>query len=644
MAERLNSGDILSADQLSSSFKVFAGPGAGKTHFLVENIKNIVQSHPAIVNSRSRKVSCITYTNAAVDEIKRRLEGYDDSVEISTIHGFIIENIIKPFQHTLISIIRKDFGVIVPAGEPLSSQIEGLGILHGVDKEEIFKYIVECSGDNGSAINYSKLKMGQIEVDIKAFVASVLSGLPTDAILIIPEKIVPDHAKYIKAFIWSNVRKLTHDEILYFGYRILQEDPTALYFIRVKFPFIFVDEFQDTSPVQTLLVKLIGKTSTHIGVVGDLAQSIYSFQGAKPKDFTDFKINHETDKVFAIHGNRRSTKNIVNFCNFLRQSDDTVVQTNIKTYSKNEESALIEGKKIHFLLGNTPSIKEQINSIVSEGGVILTRLWAAAFDYVRNISPEQAKLLKSIYNSYYYSPIQIRDEIVEHNNVLWVKAFRFIFGLRNSFLTGSLIDFIKPIKLYVNVDVKQLRPKVLFQYDKLANHVFSRVTSQTLTCDIIKTFNDEIKKEDYSEFRNWIEANSPFEIKLFDDRERGELIRAVSQLQWDTSYKLFSEVFSTDSKYMTVHQAKGLEWKKVVVSALPTIKRDGITISQVFENPQLTEEDPANEFVRIYYVACSRAIEDLYIHIPEAIDRTVIEKSIAKYVASTGKEIEYEFL
>ena len=98
------------------------------------------------------------------------------------------------------------------------------------------------------------------------------------------------------------------------------------------------------------------------------------------------------------------------------------------------------------------------------------------------------------------------------------------------------------------------------------------------------------------------------------------------------------------SKYMTVHQAKGLEWKKVVVSALPTKKRDGITMSEVFANPQLIQENSADEFVRIYYVACSRAIEDLYIHITEDIDRTVIENSIAKYVKSTGRLIAYEII
>ena len=65
-----------------------------------------------------------------------------------------------------------------------------------------------------------------------------------------------------------------------------------------------------------------------------------------------------------------------------------------------------------------------------------------AFYFIRNIKDEQSKLLKNIYNSYYYSPIQIRDEIREHNNVSWVKAFKFIFKL-----WGAIIKIFADIVL-----------------------------------------------------------------------------------------------------------------------------------------------------------------------------------------------------
>ena len=67
-------------------------------------------------------------------------------------------------------------------------------------------------------------------------------------------------------------------------------------------------------------------------------------------------------------------------------------------------------------------------------------------------------------------------------------------------------------------------------------------------------------------------------------------------------------------------------------------------ISEVFSNPQLTDECNSNEFVRMYYVACSRAREDLYIHITSGCTKDVIENSLQTYIHNTGCHLEYEFL
>ena len=94
---------------------------------------------------------------------------------------------------------------------------------------------------------------------------------------------------------------------------------------------------------------------------------------------------------------------------------------------------------------------------------------------------------------------------------------------------------------------------------------------------------------------------------------------------------------------MTAHQAKGLEWDKVIVSLTPT-RRDGINISDVFSHPQLTAENSRNEFVRMYYVACSRAREDLYIHIPSGCTKEIIVSNLDAYIQNSGCKLEYEFL
>ena len=629
MAKNITSSYILQEDELKNCFKVYAGPGAGKTYFLVQNVKNIVQTNRLISNSNLRKVLCITYTNAAVGEIKDRLFDFSTLIEVCTIHSFVIEHIIKPFQENLISLMKSDFEIDVNnEGLPITSQIEGLGILHGINKEEIYEFVERESGEE--CIDYSKKVMGDLGVDISSFDRNN----PGKTKIKYAKKIKENHVKAIKKYVWSVVRRLTHDEILYFGYRIIQTNPTALYTLRVKFPFVFVDEFQDTNPMQTLLIKLIGEKSTIVGVVGDIAQSIYSFQGAKPKDFSSFRIEQTSNEEYAIDNNRRSTQSIVNFCNFLRKSDDSITQQCVRIDA--------EEKSVKFFIGNSSDVRQKLSDYIAEGAVVLTRTWAAAFDYIQDVEPEQAKLLKTIYNSYFNTPISIRDEIVTNNNVTWVRAFRFVFMLWNGYNSGSLYDMISAITLYTKIDRNKLSVKAIFQLDKIARNMFSTIENTSLTCEVIQKFNDELLKDEYTELRNFL-GNDFSGIPIFDEQEQDKLKNAVNALYWDTSSRLFTEVFSENSKYMTIHQAKGLEWDKVIVAAVPS-KKDNITLSQMFETPLLVDEDSASEFVRMYYVACSRAKNELIIHIPEGCSLDTIDESLKEFISKTGRNISYEFI
>ena len=101
MAIEMTSGDIFTPEQLSYHAKVYAGPGAGKTHFLVENVKNIIANNPQIVQSRARKVLCVTYINAAVDEIKRRSISLQIMSKYILSMALLFEHIIQPFQQDL---------------------------------------------------------------------------------------------------------------------------------------------------------------------------------------------------------------------------------------------------------------------------------------------------------------------------------------------------------------------------------------------------------------------------------------------------------------------------------------------------------------------------------------------------------------
>lgn len=633
MAFEIESGTILTAEQLQNHVKIYAGPGAGKTHFLVENVKNIVTNHPIVAQSRSRKVLCITYTNAAVEEIIRRLNRFSDSVEVFTIHGFIIEHIIKPFQTDLRRLIREHFTIDIQGNKPITSQVEGLGILHEIEREDIHKFITDKTSETAQ-LSYSKKLMGEVQVDNTAFLGDGTIQLSAS------KSIAENHKLPIKEYVWSVARKLTHDEILFFGYQILKTNPTALYSLRVKFPFIFVDEFQDTNPIQTLLIKLIGEKSTTVGIIGDIAQSIYSFQGARPSQFANYTSDGERQlSEYVINGNRRSTNNVVCFCNFLRQSDRNVIQTSIRPYDSEDQKRAAEAIPVRFIIGDSDNVKSIITAVIEAGGVVLTRAWARAFTYIRNIENAQVKVLTDIYNSYYNSPIDIRTEITEMNNVTWVRAFRFIFRLHEAHKSGSFVDALNAFKLYTDIDRKKLNHSMLRKIIAIIRDTFEGLTDTSSPVEVIASFNNKLDEAEYKDLKTALLGDT-FCVSVFDEYDLNNnkaFVSNLSALTWATSYKLFTEVFSPESKYMTVHQAKGLEWDKVIVSVNPN-NFDKIKLPAVYSNPEILKEEAADEFVRMYYVACSRAREELYIHLPDGFDQNAINTAL------DGRNVQYEII
>ena len=73
-------------------------------------------------------------------------------------------------------------------------------------------------------------------------------------------------------------------------------------------------------------------------------------------------------------------------------------------------------------------------------------------------------------------------------------------------------------------------------------------------------------------------------------------------------------------------------------------KKDGITLSQMFENPSLIDEDLASEFVRMFYVACSRARNELIVHVSDKSLTKIIDDSLSQFIENTGQTIKYEFI
>ncbi|HEO8421578.1 MULTISPECIES: ATP-dependent helicase [Bacillaceae] len=293
----------LSEIPIDQNFKLYAGPGAGKTTFLTNHIRNILKKSHKL--KKSRQIACITYTNTAVNTLIQRLQGCTNSTEVSTIHSFCYKFIVKPYiwvlNDPLIPLEKMDGHEEIKLRK---SQLRDFKTrsqqLHFADDKSLvealgkLKWILEAGEPVLKFIKFNDGRIGSYSIKKQSYML-------------------------YKQLYWTE-GKISHDDVLYFTYRILKEKPEVIEIIRARFPYILIDEFQDTSPIQTEILKMIGEKETCIGIIGDICQSIYSFQGANVDLFREFSLNEM--KVYILSGNRRSTNQIINVLNHMRESVD----------------------------------------------------------------------------------------------------------------------------------------------------------------------------------------------------------------------------------------------------------------------------------------------------------------------------------
>lgn len=296
MVTVITSSQVIPVDE---SFKVSAGPGAGKTHWLINHIKNVVSnSHKLQV---VKKVACITYTNVGTDTITSRLDIGKDVVEVCTIHSFLYANVVKPYIHLVAEEFEvKTNGIVVVDDSNFKSGGIAAQILNDIGKSwidtTIFLKGLEKAMWHYESHEYKHYKPKYPQKNGKWFVSN-------------------DCYMEFKKWIWRR-GYISFDDILYFSYILLSRYPNIYKLIKSKYPYVFVDEFQDTVPFVVDFLSQLGNDGVIVGVVGDKAQSIYDFLGSTVQQFDNFTVPRMQE--YEIRGNMRSTKQIIELLNIIR--------------------------------------------------------------------------------------------------------------------------------------------------------------------------------------------------------------------------------------------------------------------------------------------------------------------------------------
>ncbi len=288
---------ILTAEQKDAvrcedDLMLTACPGSGKTRVIISKLSRVIDQ----IRETPRTVACITYTNAAVQEIESRLRhhlqpGDDAYYDICTIHSFCLNHIFRPFCH-LIKGYKNGFKVLTP------------------DSAEFERHITAiCAQHRRYNLTFRDFEdFAQLRMDVDGNPVGI--GIERGALT--PE---------VAIAYWKRIREagfVDFANIIYYSLLLLQKRPEILSYVSAKFAWILVDEFQDTTDLQVEILALIaGKKRTRFLLVGDPCQSIFHFAGARPDLADQFaeRIAARTDKQ--LSGNFRSSTPIIAHANML---------------------------------------------------------------------------------------------------------------------------------------------------------------------------------------------------------------------------------------------------------------------------------------------------------------------------------------
>lgn len=573
---------------------ILAGAGSGKTSVLTKRVAYLIKER----NVSPKNIVAITFTNKAAKEMKERIikevgkEGYD--IQISTFHSFGLR------------IIKENY-------EKLGYE-KNFTIIDSDDSLTVVKKILKEMGIDSTRFNPKFIKNQISSCKNEMVTPEKYKNLVNDELSDITYKV---YKKYQDTLLRNN--SLDFDDLLIKPIELFNKYKEVLENYQELFKYVFIDEYQDTNEAQYILSKMISAKYKNICVVGDDAQSIYSWRGANFKNILNFEKDYKNAKVILLEQNYRSTKTILNAAN-------SVIKNNINKKDKNLWTDNSIGEKIKYVRTNdekdeasyvTREIRNLVNNGVSlddiavlyrtnaqsrtiEEGFLNSNIpykivGAFAF-YSRKEIKDLLAYLKLIYNT--------KDDVSLMRIINYPKRKIGAKTIENlsmdAVLNGtSMLDVISSGK---ELEFKKL---ILEMKEK------SEVLSLTETIDMVldksgikseleseHTLEADIRLENLNEFKS---ITKTFEeesgiASLEDFLNEVSLVSDVNDQKNDNSPKV---------TLMTIHAVKGLEYKYVFVIGME---------ENIFPHVNSCEEDGGiEEERRLCYVAITRAKEKLYL-------------------------------
>lgn len=594
--ETLNNEQKLAVKHSRGPCLILAGPGTGKTTIIVERTLNLIKNN----NVEPHNILVITFTKAAAKEMESRFSKLKDysrkysQVTFGTFHSvfykilqhyknYRIEDLInEKDRYNFIKTIAKGSGIGFLNDE---DDLEGL-----INEFSYVKYMLLTKRDFKSKYCNNELFWNLYD-------------------------------RYENYKVEQN--KFDFEDMINHCYDLIKNNNKILNELRIRYKYILIDEFQDINKSQFETISLIAKPLNNIFVVGDDDQSIYKFRGSDPNIMKRFESNFKNTKIIALKDNYRNNKTILHLATNLIKSNTNRYKKNLFAIRNFESSPSII--KVEDSISEAKSIKEKIKHLISKGlrysdiaVIYRTKVQSATIIdcFVNSRIPYICfEGTSYIHNHWIYKDIisylKASQSIDRNNSIYRIinKPFRHI---ERHTIADTIIykeNFLESLINNKKLSVQQ--KNYLKKLDKDLKHISTIKLNQAVFY-IRKQIGYEEYIKEFAELKN-------IDLKpLMDILENisGSITNFNSICEYinhiDLVLKKNKSSSSSSVKIMTMHKAKGLEFKAVfIIGAI-----EGLIPNHVYEKDKIDISDLEEER-RLFYVAMTRAADDLFIYVPK---------------------------
>ena len=617
--EELNEGQRNAVLYNDGPSLVIAGAGSGKTRVLTYKIAYLLEN-----GYQPWNILALTFTNKAAREMKERIARQVGPERARHLW-------MGTFHSMFLRILHVEAGHI-----GFTSQFT---IYDTADSKSLIRSIIKEMG-----LDEKVYKPGMVQARISNAKNHLVSpaGYANNK-----EAYEGDRAAKVPALrdiyqrYWERCRQadaMDFDDLLFYTFLLFRDHPEVLARYQDQFRYILVDEYQDTNFAQHSIVLQLAKNHQHVCVVGDDAQSIYSFRGADIDNILYFTKVYPDTKVFKLEQNYRSTQTIVRAANSLIEKNQWQIRKEVfsekekgeaigvyQAYSDVEEGDIVVNKIAElrrekryaysdFAILYRTNAQSRIFEEAMRKRSMPYRIYGGLSFYQRKeikdviayfrliVNPNDEEAFKRIIN---YPARGIGDTTVGkiiaaatgHNVSLWtVLCEPLAYGLNfNKGTVGKLQAFRELISAFITDAAEKNAYEIgadIIRQSGIINDVCQDNSPETLS-----------RKETIEELVNGM---SDFCAQRQEEGNPnvllGDFLSEVSLLTDQDSDKDGDDEKIT---LMTVHSAKGLEFKNVFVVGM---EENLFPSSMVGDSPRALEEER-----RLFYVAITRAEEHCFL-------------------------------